>query len=267
MAATDDHRNWDEAYASELDALRRHRQGDPENPDLVGLAFSGGGIRSATFGLGVLESLKGLGLLRGIDYLSTVSGGGYIGAWLSAGHQRHPDWLEPGADWVEAIRHLRRYSNYLSPEVGFFSADTWSMATIWLRNTLLVQLTVVLAIACALMLPRPLFELFQHWPAAGSLRWLTIVLFILGVVGIAGNQMRVTSGHPVALLRATSWPAGPPPGCMPAGQLSIPSPTVRSRTALRFLSRCCWWLAGSCCSRSSCGSPRRSGPMTIPPRG
>lgn len=208
MAATDDHRNWDEAYASELDSLRRHRQGDPENPDLVGLAFSGGGIRSATFGLGVLESLKGLGLLRGIDYLSTVSGGGYIGAWLSAGHKRHPDWLEPDANWVEAIRHLRRYSNYLSPEVGFFSADTWSMATIWLRNTLLVQLTVVLAIACALMLPRPLFELFQHWPAAGSLRWLTIVLFILGVVGIAGNQMRVTSGHPVALLRATSWPAG-----------------------------------------------------------
>ena len=37
----------------------------------------------------------------------------------------------------ESIEHLRRYSNYLSPKVGFFSADTWSMATIWLRNTLL----------------------------------------------------------------------------------------------------------------------------------
>ena len=43
------------------------------------------------------------------------------------------------ADWTESIAHLRRYSNYLSPEVGFFSADTWSMFTIWIRNALLVQ--------------------------------------------------------------------------------------------------------------------------------
>ena len=42
-----------------------------------------------------------------------------------------------------SIAHLRRYSNYLSPKVGFFSADTWSMFTIWLRNALLVQITVV----------------------------------------------------------------------------------------------------------------------------
>ena len=48
----------------------------PEN--LVGLAFSGGGIRSATFGLGVLEALKKEGLLKKIDYLSTVSGGAIL---------------------------------------------------------------------------------------------------------------------------------------------------------------------------------------------
>lgn len=61
-----------------------------------GLAFSGGGIRSATFNLGVLQGLvnakvpgpqngqctsKG-GLLRQFDYLSTVSGGGYIGSFF-----------------------------------------------------------------------------------------------------------------------------------------------------------------------------------------
>src|SRR5215472_9523418 len=58
--------------------------GTPLSDRLVGLAFSGGGIRSATFGLGVLQALKKLGLLEKVHYLSTVSGGGYIGSWLTA---------------------------------------------------------------------------------------------------------------------------------------------------------------------------------------
>lgn len=48
------------------------------------LCFSGGGIRSATFALGLVESLASRNLLRRFDYLSTVSGGGYLGSWLSA---------------------------------------------------------------------------------------------------------------------------------------------------------------------------------------
>lgn len=52
--------------------------------NLVGLALSGGGIRSATFNLGFLQGLARRDLLRQIDYLSTVSGGGYIGSWLTA---------------------------------------------------------------------------------------------------------------------------------------------------------------------------------------
>ena len=43
--------------------------------NLFGLAFSGGGIRSATFNLGVLQRLQELDLLRHVDYLSTVLGG------------------------------------------------------------------------------------------------------------------------------------------------------------------------------------------------
>src|SRR6266436_2047036 len=60
------------------------REGRPTDQDLIGLAFSGGGIRSATFNLGVIEALAGRKLLRCLDYLSTVSGGGYIGSWLSS---------------------------------------------------------------------------------------------------------------------------------------------------------------------------------------
>lgn len=161
MSGEDEHRPWAAAFEEELEELRKRPAGDAVADNLVGLAFSGGGIRSATFGLGVLQALKQRGMLKGVHYLSTVSGGGYIGAWLSASCKRHPDWLEPAADWTESVAHLRRYSNYLSPKVGFFSADTWSMFTVWVRNTVLVQLTVILAIASALMLPRPLIEGFR----------------------------------------------------------------------------------------------------------
>src|SRR5262245_32765104 len=54
------------------------------------LCISGGGIRSATFGLGILQGLARCGLLDKFHYLSTVSGGGYIGSWLSAWINRDP---------------------------------------------------------------------------------------------------------------------------------------------------------------------------------
>src|SRR6185503_9962963 len=54
-----------------------------------GLAFSGGGIRSATFNLGIIQGLAERDLLRHVDYLSTVSGGGYIGSWLHGYIRQH----------------------------------------------------------------------------------------------------------------------------------------------------------------------------------
>ncbi len=54
------------------------------NCNLVGLALSGGGVRSAAFGLGALQALDQAGVLDRVDYLSTVSGGGYIGCSLIA---------------------------------------------------------------------------------------------------------------------------------------------------------------------------------------
>src|SRR5258705_5383515 len=41
----------------------------------IGLAFSGGGIRSATFNLGVLQALSSQQILPHVDYLRTLSGG------------------------------------------------------------------------------------------------------------------------------------------------------------------------------------------------
>lgn len=212
MTPTRPHPGWrssDEVFDDEQAFIRSRRGADPTvdvSGDLQGLAISGGGIRSATFALGVLEALKRAGRLERFDYLSTVSGGGYIGAWLSANARRHAGWLTAAAEWTESIAHLRRYSNYLSPRVGFFSADTWTMATVWLRNTLLIQVTVLLAIACLLVAPRYLYEVFIHWPHAGGLRWASVVLFTLGAVGIAGNQLRITSRGDPWILKASSWP-------------------------------------------------------------
>src|SRR5687767_9298783 len=72
----------------EVEYIRHHRH--PQHDDttvrrsLIGLALSGGGIRSATTNLGILQALAAMRILPLVDYLSTVSGGGYIGACFSS---------------------------------------------------------------------------------------------------------------------------------------------------------------------------------------
>jgi hypothetical protein len=136
---------------------------DAHNRNLVGLAFSGGGIRSATFNLGVLQALADLKLLYRVDYLSTVSGGGYIGSWLAAWTKRLGSFAEvqqrlaPNRVHQQddreptPIRFLRMFSNYLTPKLGIFSGDTWAMVAIYLRN-LLLNLVVVIAMVTTLLL-------------------------------------------------------------------------------------------------------------------
>jgi Patatin-like phospholipase len=48
--------------------------------DKLGVCCSGGGIRSAAFNLGALQSLQARGALQKADYLAAVSGGSYIAA-------------------------------------------------------------------------------------------------------------------------------------------------------------------------------------------
>lgn len=64
---------------------RRKHYGLQENKcHAIGLALSGGGVRSATFSLGVLVALARRNVLPQFDYLSTVSGGGYVGSFLTS---------------------------------------------------------------------------------------------------------------------------------------------------------------------------------------
>lgn len=95
-----------------------------EDSRLVGLALSGGGIRSASFCLGALQALDKSGVLNNIDYLSTVSGGGYIGASLSGGmtcsQGRFPFRSSLSQNEPFAVQHIRDHSNYLFPS-GFIN--------------------------------------------------------------------------------------------------------------------------------------------------
>jgi len=75
-------RSEDDKIAEDADlneVLKKYHEGN-----FTALCFSGGGIRSATFGLGIVQALAKDNKLSKFDYLSTVSGGGYLGSWLSA---------------------------------------------------------------------------------------------------------------------------------------------------------------------------------------
>lgn len=165
-----------------------------EEPDRVGLAFSGGGIRSATFALGILQGLAELKVLKAVDYLSTVSGGGYIGSWFAAWVKREgdpenvrkqlcPDRTEqadavrgvnpadtttqiperpPRASEPEPIFHLREFSNYLSPRLSFFSGDTWALVSTYLRNLLANQVILLSLGASIILLIRLLVSYFSY---------------------------------------------------------------------------------------------------------
>lgn len=142
-------------------------------PPRTALCISGGGIRSATFALGVVEGLAHYGLLAQFDYLSTVSGGGYIGSWLSTWIKRHVKGLDGvqsdldreranGQPEPRPLRHLREYSNYLVPRLGIFSADTWAVVATYIRNLLLNWLVLVPLIAFALGVSRGHEALLLH---------------------------------------------------------------------------------------------------------
>jgi hypothetical protein len=124
-----------DVFPAELEEIRTRREvigkpsdelhGEPStNKELSAIAISGGGIRSATFSLGVIQELAKRGILKSVDYLSTVSGGGYTGSCLSSllnqpkselSDDNFPLKYTSGAAEPEALTHLRNSSNYLTP--------------------------------------------------------------------------------------------------------------------------------------------------------
>jgi hypothetical protein len=135
---------------------------DDTDTDLSALCLSGGGIRSATFALGVMQGLARFDLLRHFHYLSSVSGGGYIASWLSAWRHRVSDdvvfkalniSMTTGEEAPE-LTGIRADSNYLTPRLGLLSADTWTVVALYIRNLLLNWLLFVPFFMGCFMFPR-----------------------------------------------------------------------------------------------------------------
>lgn len=188
------------------------------------LCLSGGGIRSASFGLGVIGALARRGVLGKFDYLSTVSGGGYVGSWLSTWVHRHPQGLAgvtkdlgtrvraetaPGLTAKtdpapEPVRFLRDYSHFLNARSGLFTADTWSWVGIYLRNLALNWLVIIPFLLLVMSAPRLYAALAHSWRAKygallygeGSLFpwivWATGLAVLLSLVCINVHRPSVT---------------------------------------------------------------------------
>jgi hypothetical protein len=196
--------------------------------DVVGLAFSGGGIRSATFNLGVLQALEASGVMRHVDYLSSVSGGGYVAScytWLRACLPKSTARVfeaklqkESGSvlDW------LRAHGKYLISHRGF---SMWTLIASVLAASLVNVLVLGPAILFSvygmtlawlpaewptwLMLPgsSPPADHHGYWMllSLGALSLLlfpvlaVVFAFIAGIPGVATvkriDRLRVTMGR------------------------------------------------------------------------
>ena len=186
-----------EVFPAELAEIRRRRvnAGDPRRiPDsaettppstangLVGLAFSGGGIRSASFSMGVVQQLISKRLFASFDYLSTVSGGGYTGSCLSTLMQGGKDGerllVDRDADnEPAALNRVRNRSNYLVPQGLLNRLRLPALFLTGFLHTLLMLLPSIVLLVFATEL---FFELTSHI-LPGTRHWLAT----LGLVPLA----------------------------------------------------------------------------------
>jgi Patatin-like phospholipase len=161
--------------------------------DLSALCLSGGGIRSATFALGVMQGLARYGLLDKFHYLSSVSGGGYIASWLSTWRSVASSDHEVFAALNQSlntgkeppqITDIRQDSNYLTPMLGLLSADTWTVIALYVRNLVLNWTIFGPFLLACFMVPRLLLAIFTSLIACSVSEKTYNILLALGAAAI-----------------------------------------------------------------------------------
>lgn len=163
----------------------------PAEPQ-VGVALSGGGIRSATFSLGVFQAFAGRRFLKHIDFVSTISGGGYFGSFLGSlfarPYVKSPDDVasvllespassstDPGLNRARerVIPWLREHGRYLSPRGA---GDQLLLLAVLFRNWFALNVVIALpfvTVALAMQLPHfwPWLEGLMRSLPPGDLVW------------------------------------------------------------------------------------------------
>jgi len=150
----------------------------------VGLGLSGGGIRSATFCLGVVQVLAERELLKDVDFLSTVSGGGYTGSFLTArlgAGADQSDVAGPHGPDPKPIRYLRQHAKYLT---AIDLKQGWSMVTATFAGMLLNWTAPILLVVAAALATRIWADRIHDasaWPVAvgvaGALTLISLLLY------------------------------------------------------------------------------------------
>lgn len=210
-------------------AVPRNAPPDTDNrnlpADTVGLAFSGGGVRSATFCLGLLQALAARNRLRFIDILSSVSGGGFTGGFLGRFFTRPSvrETTDPCGRVQETLRDsasaplwwLRTQANYIF--AGGHADLRQNLAIFW-RNIFTVHL-VIGALLFALfgllrgasvwlperLLPGPQASLPIVWSAWW---WVPALVVLIGLLpGSFGYWLapRVGSRRPHPFFALLAW--------------------------------------------------------------
>ena len=168
-----------DVFPRELEEIRKRRKrlDLPDVPPdrapstelgLIGLALSGGGIRSSTFSLGVIQALAKHGILKKADYLSTVSGGGFIGSCLSSvlnskdtgsEQDRFPLHYQVGSNEPLGVGQLRNSAQYLIPG-GLL--DKVRIPALVLRGVISNSFIFLLIIFILVLATELVYEMGQH---------------------------------------------------------------------------------------------------------
>lgn len=142
-------RDWIIRRRKKAGVKRKHGAGH-----YIGVALSGGGIRSATFNLGLLQAMNRSGFLKYVDYLSTVSGGGYIGScltWLKIKGKDHFPFGNTRRDYRgeggRVLAWLRCHGQYLTPGDGL---TVWALIAACITGVA-VNLLIVVPVFLALL--------------------------------------------------------------------------------------------------------------------
>ena len=221
-----------EMLEKERRAVEALREKETDGPWL-GLALSGGGIRSASFAMGVMQGLHAQGVMKNFDYLSTVSGGGYIGSSLSyflVEHaRRNPEnqdfWFPFGARGqsgargdrtmaplravphadvsdnlaVQIVSFLRQHAHYLTPtpKLGIFALVANALrAVLFSLGLYFAMLVIVMALAfgTGLVVRLPELGRVNLFVAIGLLALLGAVAVTL-VYSVGSFFVKYTKGH------------------------------------------------------------------------
>ena len=201
--------------------------------NLMGVALSGGGMRSATFCLGVTQALVHERVLQEADYLSTVSGGGYLGASITAlcaepltyekpdfprfgvGRENFPYGFPGPQHEVKAkenkqepenaktapvlglespaLRHVRENANLLTRKAGLFDAETWATALWYVFSLLWTWLFFFLPFPTLILLVGAITPL--PWLFVGAFLLAGFAFFWLLCLGIVQALYAVMQGQ------------------------------------------------------------------------